>query len=70
MKYREVARKLGQLGCIEIARRSGGSHRKWQNPQNGNGAIIPDHGNQDLKTGTLHAVVKQLGLEWEIFEKA
>ena len=29
MKYREVARKLKALGCQELPRRGGGSHRKW-----------------------------------------
>lgn len=29
MKYRDVARRLSRLGCVELPRRSGGSHRKW-----------------------------------------
>jgi hypothetical protein len=32
MIYREAARKLAALGCREVPRRGGGSHRKWQNP--------------------------------------
>ncbi len=35
MKYREVAQKLKQMGCQEISRRGGGSHRKWYNPNMG-----------------------------------
>jgi predicted RNA binding protein YcfA (HicA-like mRNA interferase family) len=31
MNYREVAKKLSKLGCEEIPRRGGGSHRKWFN---------------------------------------
>ncbi len=29
MKYREITCKLIKLGCQEIPRRGGGSHRKW-----------------------------------------
>ena len=32
MTYREVVRKLSILGCRELERRGGGSHRKWFNP--------------------------------------
>jgi mRNA interferase HicA len=32
MNYREVTKKLSKLGCEEIPRRDGGSHRKWFNP--------------------------------------
>lgn len=31
MTYREVTRKLKALGCQELLRRGGGSHRKWLN---------------------------------------
>ena len=70
MKYREAARKLRALGCEELPRRSGGSHRKWHNPATGRIAPVPDWGNKDLKMGTLRAIVKQLGLEWEDFQQA
>ncbi|MSP12369.1 MAG: type II toxin-antitoxin system HicA family toxin [Chloroflexi bacterium] len=53
MKYREVSSKLHKLGCQEIPRRGGGSHRKWHNPANGKIAPIPDWGSKDLKIGTL-----------------
>ena len=70
MKYREAARKLRALGCEELPRRSGGSHRKWHNPAIGRIAPVPDWGNKDLKVGTLRAIVKQLGLAWEDFQQA
>jgi predicted RNA binding protein YcfA (HicA-like mRNA interferase family) len=70
MKYREVARKLRVLGCEEIPRRSGGSHRKWHNPVNGHIAPVPDWGSKDLKLGTIRAIVRQLGLEWKAFNEA
>ena len=67
MKYREASKKLQALGCHEIPRRGSGSHRVWRNPQNGKIAPLPDRGAKDLKLGTLRAVVRQLGLDWQEF---
>jgi mRNA interferase HicA len=66
VRYREVEKKLRKLGCVELGSK-GGSHRKWINPAEGRGAPIPDWGTKDLKTGTLRAAVKQLGLDWDAF---
>jgi predicted RNA binding protein YcfA (HicA-like mRNA interferase family) len=70
MNYREVTRKLLGLGCTEIHRRGGGSHRKWFNPATRRAVVLPDHGARDLRLGTLRAVVRQLGLGWESFRDA
>ena len=70
MKYREVARKLSVLGCHEIPRRGGGSHRKWHNPALGRSTVVPDWGGRDLKLGTVRAAVRQLGLDWDTFDAA
>jgi predicted RNA binding protein YcfA (HicA-like mRNA interferase family) len=69
VKYREVAKKLRKLGCIEI-NGGKGSHRKWINPTNNHGAPLPNWGSKDLKGGTIRSAVKQLGLDWEEFKKA
>lgn len=69
MKYREVAARLSALGCIEFPRRAGGSHRKWTNPANNRGTVIPDWGSRDLKEGTVRQVIKQLGIAWADFLK-
>jgi mRNA interferase HicA len=69
MKYREVARKLEILGCQELSRRGGGSHRKWFNPNTRQATVLPDWGSRDLKIGTLRAAIRQLGIDWEIFNK-
>ncbi|MGK7941831.1 MAG: type II toxin-antitoxin system HicA family toxin [Crocosphaera sp.] len=53
MKYKEIVKKLKKMGCEEIPRKGGGSHRKWYNPQNKAIVPIPDWGNKDLKMGTL-----------------
>jgi predicted RNA binding protein YcfA (HicA-like mRNA interferase family) len=70
MNYREAARKLANLGCQELRRRAGGSHRKWFNPRTGRATVLPDWGAKDLKLGTLRAAVRQLGIDWQIFEQA
>jgi len=67
VKYREIAKRLRELNCEELPRRGGGSHRKWLNPMNGQATVLPDHGGKDLKLGTLRAVVRQLGIEWDLF---
>jgi mRNA interferase HicA len=67
VRYREAAAKLAALGCRELPRRGGGSHRKWFHPAAGRAAVLPDWGGKDLKAGTLRAVVRQLGLEWQAF---
>lgn len=40
MKYREIIRKLTALGCYELPRKGGGSHRKSQMLQPDNAADI------------------------------
>ena len=67
MKYREITRKLKVLGCDELQRRGAGSHRVWRNLKNGKVAPIPDWGSKDLKLGTLRAIIRQLGLDWQEF---
>jgi predicted RNA binding protein YcfA (HicA-like mRNA interferase family) len=38
--------------------------------QPGHLTTIPDWGPQDLKPGTLRAIIAQLGLDWETFRAA
>jgi mRNA interferase HicA len=70
MKYREIARKLRNLGCEELPRQGGGSHRKWYNPLQEKIAPVPDWGSKDLKTGTVRAIIRQLALDWDEFQQA
>jgi predicted RNA binding protein YcfA (HicA-like mRNA interferase family) len=70
MKYREIARKLAALGCNELMRKGGGSHRKWFNPKTDQATVIPDWGGRDLKLGTVRAAVRQMGIEWSAFREA
>jgi predicted RNA binding protein YcfA (HicA-like mRNA interferase family) len=70
VKYRDAARKLSKLGCTELPRHGGGSHRKWFNPSTQKATVVPDWGGHDLKLGTVRAAVRQLGLPWEQFQNA
>jgi predicted RNA binding protein YcfA (HicA-like mRNA interferase family) len=63
VRYRDAARKLVELGCYEIPRRGGGSHRRWFNPETQRDAVLPDWGSRDLKIGTLRSAARQLGLD-------
>lgn len=69
MNYKELTRKLQAMGCKEIPRRGGGSHRKWVNPISGKGTVIPNWGNKDLKQGTIRAILKQLEINIDDFAK-
>jgi mRNA interferase HicA len=69
MNYREFTRRLEALGCKEIPRRGGGSHRKWINPTSGKGTVVPDWGKKDLKQGTIRSILKQLAIDTKEFEK-
>jgi predicted RNA binding protein YcfA (HicA-like mRNA interferase family) len=70
VKDRDAARKLAVLGCREIPRSGGGSHRKWLNPSANRSTVLPDWGGKDLKLGTLRAAVRQLGIDWDSFNSA
>lgn len=70
MTYRDVTRKLAVLGCHEVPRTGGGSHRKWFNPATNQGTTVPDWGGRDLKQGTIRGCVRQLGLDWNEFKRA
>ncbi len=70
MTYREVARKLTALGCRELPRRGGGSHRKWFNPEFQRATVVPDWGSKDLKIGTVRSAVRQLDIDWQDFQDA
>jgi predicted RNA binding protein YcfA (HicA-like mRNA interferase family) len=70
MTYREVAARLTALGCQELERRGGGSHRKWLNPGARRAAVLPDWGGRDLKLGTVRSALRQLGIDWQDFQQA
>lgn len=62
MNYRQLTRRLRELGC-EFVREAPGSHEVWWNPANQQFTIIARHGGRDLPTGTLRAILRQLGID-------
>jgi len=70
MRYREVTRRLTVLGCREIPRKGGGSHRKWHNPATNRSTVVPDWSGRDLKMGTVRSAIRQLGIECSAFDGA
>lgn len=68
MRYRELVKRLRELGCEEH-RHGKGSHHIWCNPATGRVTAVPDWGGQDLAPGTVRAIVRELGLSREAFGK-
>lgn len=46
-----------------IFRRENSSHKIYFNPVSKKTAVVPVHGNRDLKKGTFLAILKQAGIE-------
>jgi len=64
MKYRELTKRLRDLGC-EFVRNGAGAHRIWWNPAIERYTTIPDWGSKELKLGTLRRILADLGLSIE-----
>ena len=63
--YREVVKRLKELG-LEFHRQAAGSHEIWFNPALNRYTTIPNHPG-DTPEGTLRAILKQAGIDVEIF---
>ena len=66
MKYRDLAKRLRELGCQELSGGKG-SHRKWFNPANQSVTVAPDWGRKDLALGTIRAIIRELGISRDEF---
>lgn len=66
-KYRQIAKRLKQLGFI-FDRQAAGSHEIWFNPGTNRYTTIPNHPG-DMPEGTLRAILKQAGIEPDEFLK-
>jgi len=64
-KYRDIVKRLRQLG-LEFHRQAAGSHEIWFNPALNRYTTIPNHPG-DTPEGTLRAILKQAGVEAEVF---
>ena len=63
--YREVARRLRQLG-FEFDRHAKGSHEIWWNPVTRKRTTMPNHPGE-LPEGTLRAILRQADVTTERF---
>ena len=66
-RYREITKKLKALG-FAFDRQAAGSHEIWYNKATDRYTTIPNHPG-DLPEGTLRAILKQAGIEPDIFLK-
>ena len=64
-RYREIVRRLKQLG-FEFDRQAAGSHEIWFNPETRRYTTIPNHPG-DMPEGTPRAILRQAGIEPEMF---
>ena len=67
-KYREIVNLLKKFG-FEFYRQAAGSHEIWYNPQTNKFTTIPNKSG-DMPEGTLRAILKQAGIDTDIFIKA
>jgi predicted RNA binding protein YcfA (HicA-like mRNA interferase family) len=64
-KFREVARRLHSLGFV-FDRSGPGSHEVWRHSASGRKITLPHHSGE-MAEGTLRAVLREAGIDVEIF---
>ena len=68
MNYRELTRRLRRLGC-EFARQGRGDHEIWVNDSTLSTTSIPNWRGRDLKPGTIRAILRDLGIPKDEFDR-
>jgi predicted RNA binding protein YcfA (HicA-like mRNA interferase family) len=66
-RYREVARRLRRFG-FAFDRPGPGSHEVWRHTETGRKVTLPHH-TREIAEGTLHAVLREAGIDLEEFLK-
>ena len=61
MKVRDVIKRIGEDGWIQVATR--GSHRQFKHPVKPGRVTIAGKPSDDLAPGTLNSIFKQAGLK-------
>lgn len=62
MKVSDFKRKvLRKNGCYKD--HDGAGHEIWKNPKTGKVAPVSRHQSEELSTGTMNAILKELGLK-------
>lgn len=64
-RYRDIVIRLKRFG-FQFHRHAAGSHEIWLNPTNERFTTIPNHPG-DMPEGTLRAILKQAGINPELF---
>jgi predicted RNA binding protein YcfA (HicA-like mRNA interferase family) len=64
-RYREIVRRLKRLG-FAFDRQAAGSHEIWFNATTNRYTTVPNHPG-DMPEGTLRAILRQAGIEVEVF---
>lgn len=62
MKYNELHRILKKAGCYDTGRTMSG-HPLWYSPTTGNYFKTSRHGAEEVKTGTLKAILRDAGIK-------
>ena len=57
---KQMCRVLEQRGWVLA--RVNGSHHVYRDPATSRRTVVPVHGNQDLKPGTQHGIMRDAGL--------
>lgn len=60
MKYNELVKALKKAGCYDTGTQMGG-HPLWKSPT-GKLFKMSNHGSEEVKKGTLNAILKAAGL--------
>jgi predicted RNA binding protein YcfA (HicA-like mRNA interferase family) len=60
MKASELIKVIEAEGWYQV--RQKGSHRIFKHPTKKGTVVVPEHGKEDLKKGTLHSILKQAGI--------
>lgn len=68
MTYRELTRKLRRIGC-EFDRQGRGDHEIWINTNSRARTSIPNWRGRDLKPGTISAILRDLGISRDEFNR-
>lgn len=69
MRYAELIRKLGRLGC-EFRSQASGSHEIWYNPHTNRSAPVPCHASKDISKKLLSKILRELGIDRRDFDGA
>lgn len=60
--YEKLAKKMKKLG-FRFYKMGKGSHRLWVRDEDKKVVPVPFHQGRDIRTGTLRAIVRQLGVK-------